>query len=98
MPSPRVHADSSFSLTLAISLAFFVRLPSNSYRLGALGFSAAPPPPGKPPIAPHIPVQAPVDLDLNVGFKDQLEALKWINREIENWGGDPKKVSGVGQL
>ncbi|ORY68077.1 Alpha/Beta hydrolase protein [Leucosporidium creatinivorum] len=59
---------------------------SINYRLGALGFSAAPPPPGEPPIAPHIPVRAPVDLDLNVGLKDQLEALKWVRREIGNWG------------
>lgn len=42
-------------------------------------------------------MQAPVDLDLNVGLKDQLEALQWINREIENWGGDPNKVCACAQ-
>ena len=66
--------------------------PHLSYRLNALGFSSSPPTPGPPTMAPHIPIQAPDDLDLNVGFKDQLEALQWIHREIANFGGDPTKV------
>lgn len=67
-----------------------------SYRLHALGFSASPPIPGPPPFPPHVPIGRPVDLDLNVGFKDQIEALQWIRREIEHWGGDKEKVTLMG--
>ncbi|TFK45632.1 alpha/beta-hydrolase [Heliocybe sulcata] len=31
--------------------------------------------------------------DLNVGFQDQLLALKWVQRHIRAFGGDPAKVS-----
>lgn len=41
---------------------------------------------------PHIPTRPPEHMDLNVGFKDQLEALRWIHREIESFGGDKTKV------
>lgn len=60
--------------------------------MGILGFSSTPPEPGPPPLPPHIPMQAPEHMDLNVGFKDQLEAMRWIHREIENFGGDSNKV------
>ncbi|KAK4332448.1 Alpha/Beta hydrolase fold [Rhodotorula toruloides] len=69
---------------------------SINYRLGALGLTASPPEPGPPPVAPHIPVQAPTDLDLNVAFKDQLQALRWIHEHIEQFGGDKDKVVMVG--
>lgn len=68
-----------------------------SYRLGGLGFSSTPPEPAEPPIPYHIPTRPPENLDLNVGLKDQLEALKWIRQEISAWGGDPDKV-GQGPL
>ena len=29
----------------------------------------------------------------NQGLKDQQMALKWVNKNIENFGGDPDKVS-----
>ncbi|GAA6064523.1 hypothetical protein JCM10212_004774 [Sporobolomyces blumeae] len=69
---------------------------SINYRLGPLGFTASPPVPGPEPIPPHIPVQAPVDLDLNVGLKDQILALKWVHDHIAQFGGDPNKVTLVG--
>ncbi|GAA5988833.1 hypothetical protein JCM11641_005034 [Rhodosporidiobolus odoratus] len=69
---------------------------SINYRLGALGFTASPPAPGDPPMQPHVPIRAPTDLDLNVGFKDQILALRWIKTYIEGFGGDPEKVTLVG--
>nr|WEM02069.1 esterase [Phaedon brassicae] len=32
----------------------------------------------------------------NYGMKDQLQALKWVNRNIDYFGGDPNRVSIVG--
>ena len=29
---------------------------------------------------------------LNIGLKDQLEGLKWVQKHIGAFGGDPKKV------
>ena len=32
----------------------------------------------------------------NYGLKDQVQALKWIKRNIEDFGGDPDNVSIFG--
>ncbi|GAA5850567.1 hypothetical protein JCM9279_007545 [Rhodotorula babjevae] len=69
---------------------------SINYRLGAFGFTSSPPEPAAPPTAPHIPTRAPSELDLNVGLKDQLLALKWVQSNIEQFGGDKTKVTMVG--
>ena len=31
----------------------------------------------------------------NMGLKDQLEALRWVQRYIHNFGGDPAKVGSI---
>lgn len=51
-----------------------------NYRLGALGFLCL----------------GVKEAPGNVGLKDQHAALKWINRNIEHFGGDPKKVTIYG--
>lgn len=33
----------------------------------------------------------------NLGLKDQLFALNWIKHNIENFGGDPDRITLVGQ-
>ncbi|UPQ99067.1 carboxylesterase [Chloropicon primus] len=52
-----------------------------NYRLGALGFFAHP------------------DLkdDTNFGLFDQIAALRWVQENIEQFGGDPSKVTIFGQ-
>ena len=55
------------------------------YRLSAFGFIAAP------------------DLlnskngDLNAGFLDQVEALRWVQKHIAAFGGDPERVTINGE-
>lgn len=35
--------------------------------------------------------------DLNAGFLDQIEALRWVQKHIDKFGGDPTKVTINGQ-
>lgn len=51
-----------------------------NYRLGAFGFLAI----------------ETAEISGNAGLKDQALALKWINKNIRNFGGDPKKVTIAG--
>ena len=52
---------------------------SFNYRVGALGFLS-------------------LDDDVisgNMGLKDQTLALRWVHENIQNFGGDPKKVTTI---
>ena len=54
---------------------------SIQYRLGLLGFFA---------------VENSTDLRGNLGLKDQQEAMRWVQRNIAFFGGDPSKVTIFG--
>ncbi|EPQ51908.1 alpha/beta-hydrolase [Gloeophyllum trabeum ATCC 11539] len=55
------------------------------YRLDSFGFLS------------HPNFQNGILSDNNAGFRDQLQALKWVNRYIDAFGGDPTKVTINGQ-
>ena len=61
-----------------------VILVSIDYRVGRLGFFAHP-------------ALADEPLRGNYGLMDQLEALRWVGRHIENFGGDPHNITLFGE-
>ncbi|WP_152361107.1 carboxylesterase/lipase family protein [Microlunatus speluncae] len=56
-----------------------------NYRLGALGFLANPV------------LDAEGTVSGNYGLLDQAEALRWVRRNIDRFGGDPGKITLAGQ-
>ena len=61
---------------------------SMNYRMGRLGFFAH----------PALAKEAPDEPRGNYGYLDQLAALKWVQRNIAAFGGDPKKVTIFGEF
>jgi para-nitrobenzyl esterase len=57
------------------------------YRIGALGFMAH----------PELTASSPHHASGNYGHFDQIAALQWIRRNIERFGGDPARVTVMGQ-
>ncbi|CAE6436593.1 unnamed protein product [Rhizoctonia solani] len=62
------------------------------YRLSSLGFLAAPEGPDKGVHAGEDP-----ELLLNAGLHDQRMALRFVQRHIHSFGGDPNRVTIMGQ-
>jgi para-nitrobenzyl esterase len=60
---------------------------SINYRVGVLGFL----------VHPELNNESENKVSGNYGLLDQVAALKWINRNIEAFGGDPQKVTIAGQ-
>jgi para-nitrobenzyl esterase len=58
-----------------------------NYRLGIFGFFAH----------PELTAEAPYKASGNYGLLDQYAALKWVNKNIAAFGGDPKKVTIAGE-
>ena len=58
-----------------------------NYRLGIFGFFAH----------PELSAESPYKVSGNYGILDQIEALKWISKNIEAFGGDPGNVTIAGQ-
>nr|AQQ74949.1 hypothetical protein [uncultured bacterium] len=60
---------------------------SINYRLGILGFLAH----------PELSAESPQHISGNYGLADQIEALRWIKRNIAAFGGDPDNVTIAGE-
>jgi len=60
---------------------------SINYRLGALGWLAH----------PALSAESPDSVSGNYGLLDQIEALRWVQRNIGAFGGDPDNVTIAGQ-
>ena len=58
-----------------------------NYRLGVFGFLTH----------PELSAESPNGVSGNYGILDQIEALKWINKNIAQFGGDPENVTIFGQ-
>ena len=64
-----------------------VVLVSINYRLGVFGFL----------VHPALTAESPHHSSGNYGILDQIEALKWIKKNIAQFGGDPNNVTIFGQ-
>jgi para-nitrobenzyl esterase len=58
-----------------------------NYRLGILGFLAH----------PELSAESPLGISGNYGLLDQIEALRWVKRNISAFGGDPANVTIAGE-
>lgn len=58
-----------------------------NYRLGPLGFLAH----------PSLSAESPTGTSGNYGLLDQIAALQWVQRNIEQFGGDPSRVTIFGE-
>src|SRR3546814_20411247 len=61
---------------------------SINYRLGLLGFLAH----------PALSAESPQHVSGNYGLLDQIEALRWVRRNIAAFGGAPGQVTIAGEL
>jgi len=60
---------------------------SINYRLGVLGWLAH----------PELSKESPLGISGNYGLLDQIEALKWVKRNVGAFGGDPSNVTIAGE-
>ena len=60
---------------------------SIGYRLGVFGFLAH----------PQLSKESPHDSSGNYAILDQIEALKWIQRNIDEYGGNPENITVFGE-
>lgn len=58
-----------------------------NYRLGVLGFFAH----------PELSAESPAKASGNQGIMDQIAALGWVQRNIQAFGGDPNRVTIIGE-
>ena len=58
-----------------------------NYRLGVLGWLAH----------PELSAESPFGVSGNYGLLDQIEALRWVQRNVRAFGGDPSNVTIAGE-
>ena len=58
-----------------------------NYRLGVLGYLAH----------PSLSAESQLNISGNYGLLDQIEALRWVKRNIKSFGGDPSNVTIAGE-
>lgn len=58
-----------------------------NYRLGVLGYLAH----------PALSAESQLNISGNYGLLDQIEALRWVKRNIRSFGGDPSNVTIAGE-
>jgi len=58
-----------------------------NYRLGALGFASL----------PELDAESPTKSSGNYALMDQQEALRWVKENIKTFGGDPHRVTAIGE-
>jgi para-nitrobenzyl esterase len=80
------HGNTAMYLGDALAKQGIVMVSMN-YRVGRFGFFAF----------PGLAAEAPDDLQRNYGYYDQLAALKWVQRNVAAFGGDPKQVTIFGE-
>lgn len=82
-----ILTESSYNMSWVVQQSVLNNKPvigvSINYRLAAFGFIY-----GEEIKATH---------NQNLGLRDQREALKWVNRHISSFGGDPEKVTIWGE-
>jgi para-nitrobenzyl esterase len=81
-----VHGSSAIYPANALA-AQGVVVVSMNYRLGRLGYFAH----------PALAAEAPNEVHGNYGYMDQRAALEWVQRNIADFGGDPKQVTIFGE-
>lgn len=83
-----VNGGSSSPETIGSALAARgVVVVTFNYRLGRLGFFGF----------PALSAEHPQEPKVNYGLMDQLAALRWVQRNIEAFGGDPARVTLMGE-
>ena len=58
-----------------------------NYRLGVLGYLAH----------PALSAESPLNISGNYGLLDEIEALRWVKRNIASFGGDARNVTIAGE-
>eukprot|EP01120_Amphizonella_sp_Union-15-10_P001841 TRINITY_DN11986_c0_g1_i1.p1 TRINITY_DN11986_c0_g1~~TRINITY_DN11986_c0_g1_i1.p1 ORF type:complete len:525 (-),score=65.73 TRINITY_DN11986_c0_g1_i1:51-1625(-) len=80
-------SNALYNASNVLSLTQNLIIVTSNYRLGPFGFLAS----------KQLAAESPTKTTGNYGLLDQRLALQWVSANIENFGGDPKKVTIYGE-